>query len=307
VDRRHFLGQLALGTTLLSSASPHVARAEQTAGTLKIKFVGMMGYITRSDRSIMVATPGHHPMGHFPHIPFLMARTGSPVAQALGLTSMPTVVAGAFDDTLANEPGGAFVYRCLDGCDLEVDGGATPVVNRATQLAQMYTLRKGKRLRNDLRRWSPATVLLRGGQLDNSSAHPDAGKVWSFGAHQQRLTDATLYSAPGGVVRLSAGPSVTTFAPGAGQTAELWVVSSAGPRTDVIDPKRLVHVEMLFHFFADAEPVIPTCADAEGRITLATDLPCATSASASRVVHGTGTMPPHFDLCAGGGWCDPCI
>jgi hypothetical protein len=306
VDRRLFLGKVVLGSTILSSLSPRVTRAEQATGTLKIKFVGMMGYITRSDRTIMVATPGHHPMGHYPHVSFLMARTGTPIAQSLGLTSMPTVVAGAFDDTLANEPSGAFVYRCLDGCDLDVDGGTVPVVNRATQLAQMYTLRRGKRLRNDIRRWSPATALLRGGRLDNSSAHPDAGKLWSFGTHQQPLTDATLYSAPGGTIRLSAGASVLTHSPSPGETAELWVVSSAGPRTDVVDPKRLPHVELLFRFFADAEPIIPTCAEAEGRITLATDLPCAAGASASRIVRGNGMMPPHFDLCAGGGWCDPC-
>jgi hypothetical protein len=307
VNRRHFLGQVVLGSAAVSSFAPRLSGAEQSAGTLRIKFVGMMGYITRSDRSILVAAPGQHPMGHYPHVPFLMARTGSPIAQALGLTSMPTVVAGAFDDKLANEPAGAFVFRCLEGCDIEVDGGTTPVTHRATHLAKMYQIARGKRLRNDIRRWSNATVTLRGGQLDNSTAHPDAGKVWTFGTYQQPLTDATLYTTTGATVRFSTGAIVQSYQPAPGEVAELWVVSSAGPRTDIADPKRLVHFEVLFNYFADAEPIVPTCDQAEGRIALATDLPCATGAIASRVIRATPAMPPHFDLCGGGDWCGDCV
>ena len=236
-----------------------------------------------------------------------MARTGSAVATALGLTAMPGVVAGAFDDRLADAPSGAFVFRCLDGCDIEIDSGTNAVDNQATHLAQMYRIAQGKRLRNDLRRWSNATVTLRGGRLDNSAAHPDAGKLWTFGSYQQPLTDATLYSAATATVRLAAGTTVTTYIADAGEMAELWVVSSAGPRTDIADPKRLDHGAILFQYFADAEPVTATCEQAEGRITLATELPCSTDALASRHARASAAMPPYVDLCYGGGWCDPCV
>lgn len=307
MNRRHFLGQVVLGSAAVSSFAPRVAATEQDAGTLRIKFIGTMGYVSRSDRSVLVAMPGHHPLGHYEHIPFLMARTGSRIANALGLTSMPGVVAGAFDDRLANEPSGAFVFRCLDGCDVAVDGGTSAVENHATQLAQMYAISPGKRLRNDLRRWSSATVTLGGGRLDNSSAHPDAGKIWTFGTHQQPLTDATLYTAAAGAIQVAAGTSVSAFQAAPGEIAELWVVSSAGPRTDVPNPKRLEHSAILFQYFQDAEPVAPTCEEAEGRLTLATELPCGTSTVASRVGGAARMAPPHVDLCAGGGWCDDCV
>lgn len=299
MNRRHFLGQFVLGSAALSAISSRVSAVGQS-GTLKVKFVGMMGYITRSDQSMLVAMPGHHPMGLYPHVPFLMARTGSAIATALGLTPMPAVVAGAFDDRLANEPSGAFAFRCLEGCDLEIHAGGSAVDNQATHLAQMTQILPGKRLRNDVRRWSTAIVTLRGGRLDNSAAHPDAGKIWSFGSHQQPLTDATLYTATGGSLQLSAATHVSTFVPSADEVAELWVVSSAGPRTDIADPKRLVHSEVLFQFLAQADPVIPTCAEAEGRITLATELPCSPSHSASSVARLPVAMPPYVDLCIGG-------
>ena len=306
MNRRRFLGQVVLGSAAISSLTPRVDAAEQEVGTLNVKFVGMMGYITRSDQSLLVAMPGQHPMGHYAHVPFLMARTGSRIAAALGLTPMPGVAAGAFDDQLANAPDGAFVYRCLDGCDVEIDAGGSAVANRATYLAQMTKIAPGKRLRNDLRRWAAATVTVRGGSLDNSAAHPDAGKVWSFGSYQQPLTDATLFRGSAATVRVSAGASVASFRPAAGESAELWIVSSAGPRTDIADPKRLVHGEVLFQFFANAEPVVATCDTAEGRITIPTELPCSSTTVASRSAKVAAAMPPYVDLCYGGGWCDPC-
>jgi hypothetical protein len=220
---------------------------------------------------------------------------------------MPGVVAGAFDDRLANEPAGAFVFRCLDGCDIDVDGGISGVDNQATQLAQMHRIARGKRLRNDLRRWSTATVTLRGGRLENSAAHPDAGKIWSFGDYQQPLTDATMYLAAGAAIRLAAGTNVSSYAATSGDTADLWVVSSVGPRADIPDPKRLEHGSVLFQYFADAEPIAPTCAEAEGRLTLASELPCGSAPIASRVGGVARTAPPHVDLCPGGGWCDDCV
>jgi hypothetical protein len=271
-----------------------------------VKFVGMMGYVTRSDRSLLVALPGAHRTGHYSHVPFLMAPAGSAIAKALDLTPMPGVVAGAFDMTLANAPAEAFVYRCLDGADLEVasTGGTTSVDNRASQLAQMQAIAPGKRLRTNLGRWAQSTVSVEGGLLENSAAHPDAGKVWSFGSYKQELTDATVYSSASASVRLLVGSRVATFLADSAQPADLWVVSAAAPRTDAPNPKRLEHGHLLFEYFADAEPITPTCDTAEGRITFATELPCSSGfaragGAASRLA------PPHSDLCPGGGWCCP--
>ena len=301
MNRRHFVGQVVLASAAVVSVSRPRLDA-QTAAGLRIKFVGMMGYVTRSDQSLLVALPGEHKMGHYSHVPFLMARKGSRIANALGLTPMPGVVAGAFDMQLADTDSDAFAFRCLDGCDLEVNAhaGGTAVINRATYLAQMQAIRPGKRLRNNLRRWSQSTITVQGGTLVNSAAHPDAGKVWSFGAFKQPLTDATIYSCSSGTVRLDNGARVETFV-SSGWGDELWIVSAAGPRTDAPNPKRLEHGQLLFEFFADAEPITPTCDEAEGRITLATEMPCA-SGSASMGHAAARLAPPHSDLCPGGGW-----
>ena len=305
MNRRQFVGQVLLGSAAVSSLATSQARA-QSAAAVNVKFVGMMGYVTRTDRSIMVATPGAHPLQHATHVPFLMARAGSPIAAALGLTPMSGVAAGAFDDRLSDSPDGSFVFRCLDGCDLEIDSGTVPVENRATQLAQMYRIAGGKRLRSDLRRWSSATITLRGGVLNNSAAHPDAGKTWSFGTYQQQLTDATMYTAGASTIRLVFGAQVLSYKSADHDATQLWVVSSAGPRTDIPDPKRLVHGDILFRYFADAEPVTAVCEQAEGRLTMATELPCAATPMASRNSRAAITMPPYVDLCYGGGWCEPC-
>jgi hypothetical protein len=235
-----------------------------------------------------------------------MASAGSAIANALELTPMPGVVAGAFDMTLADAPAGAFVYRCLDGVDLEVTAtdGTRRVDNRASQLAQMQAITPGKRLRTNLARWAQSTVSIDGGLLENSAAHPDAGKVWSFGAYQQPLTDATLYSSASAAVHLRAGSRVAHHLADSAHPADLWIVSAAAPRTEVPNPKRLEHGHLLFEYFADAEPITPTCEAAEGRITLATDLPCASAvAHAGRVA--ARVAPPYVDLCPGGGWCCP--
>lgn len=301
MNRRKFVGQVVLGSAVASLAQSRPAA--QTTGGLRVKFVGMMGYISRSDQSLLVAMPGSHKMGHFSHVPFLMARAGSRIAKALGLTPMPGVVAGAFDMQLADTQSDAFVFRCLDNCDMEItaQSGDPAVANRATYLAQMQTIRPGKRLRSNLRRWAQTTVTIQGGTLVNSAAHPDAGKVWSFGSYRQRLTDATLYRCNAGTIRLDNGASVSRFRSD-GAADELWVVSAAAPRTDAPNPRRLEHGSLLFEFFADAEPVTPTCEEAEGRITLATDMPCASNVAS--MGHGAAvTAPPFSDLCPGGNWC----
>lgn len=302
MNRRDFVGQVMRGAAVASFV-PRPSAA-QPSGGLRIKFIGMMGYVTRSDGSLLVAMPGEDRMGHYTHIPFLMARTGSAVARTLGLTSMPGVVAGAFDMDLADAASDAFVFRCLDGADLEITSsdGSRLVDNRASQLADMQQIAPGKRLRNNLRRWAPATVSVQGGLLLNSAAHPDAGKVWSFGDYRQQLTDATFYTNASASISLLAGSRVSTSDATAGAAADLWIISSAGPRTDAPNPKRLEHGQLLFEYFANAQPITPTCEEAEGRITLATELPCS-SGSASARIAAAPMAPPYTDLCPGGLWC----
>jgi hypothetical protein len=268
----------------------------------------MMGYISRSDGSLLVALPGHHPSGHYGHVPFLMARTGSAIAEALGMSALPGVQAAAFDNQLVDAPAGSFVFRCLEGSDLDIQTpGGDAVENNATQLAQMNLIAPGKRLRNDLRRWSAASVTLRGGRLDNSAAHPDAGKLWRFGSHQQRLTDATLFTTGAATIRIYSGARVQSYAATDSAVAELWVISATGPRTDIPDPKRLEHGAILFSYFADAEPVVATCEEAEGRITLATDVPCSSGVASSTRGAAATALPPYAELCYGGGWCGDCV
>jgi hypothetical protein len=301
VKRRHFVGQVMLGSAVASFVRTPLAAP--AAGGLRIKFIGMMGYVTRSDRSLLVAMPGEPRMGQYSHVPFLMARAGSAIARTLGFVSMPGVVAGAFDMELVDDQSDAFVFRCLDGADVEIASfdRKAAVDNRASQLAQMQQIAPGKRLRNNLRRWAQSTVTVQGGLLENSAAHPDAGKVWSFGSYKQQLTDATVYTNPSASVSLSLGTQISTFNASDSGPAELWVVSSAGPRTDVPNPKRLEHGHLLFEYFANAQAITPTCEDAEGRIGLATDLPCSSGSASIRGL-AAAAAPPYTDLCPGGAW-----
>ena len=306
MNRRHFLGQLVLGSATLAYHAPLEAR--QNKGGLTVKFVGMMGYITRSDKSMLVALPGQHAMGHYGHVPFVMARADSAIADVLGMVPMPGVVPGAFDMKLEAVTPGSFAFRCLDGIDLDIRSitGEVAVTNRADQIAQMQKIAPGKRLRGNLRRWAQATITVQGGSLQNSAAHPDAGKVWSFGDYKQTLTDATLYRTPGATIRLDAGSEVRRFTATANRTEELWVVSAVGARADIPNPKRLEHAHLLFEYFANASPITPTCDDAEGRFTGPTELPCASTAVASRLGGYTAAAPPFSEVCPGGGWCEPC-
>jgi hypothetical protein len=262
-----------------------------------------MLYVTRSDGSVMVALPGTHRFGHYGHVPFLMARQNTAIASALGMKAHPGVVAGAFDARLANSSA-SFAFRCLEGLDIEVAAqGGGAVDHRATHLAQMHLITKGKRLRNDLRRWSIGSVSVRGGRLDNAAAHPDAGKIWTFGDVAQPLTDATVYRAGAATVRLYSGANVDAFTADAAQSSELWVVSAAGPRSDAPDPKRLEHASLLFEFFSESTAIVPTCAEAEGRITLATEYPCGATALAALAAGAARSAPPFSELCPGGGGC----
>ncbi len=299
MNRRQFVSRVSMSAaaTAVAVASPSANTRPSSAFTLR--FVGMMGFIERSDGSFLVATPGNTAHAHVSHQPFLMARAGSGVGQALGLAPAHGVVPGAFDMRLAEAQPGGFVYRCLDHTSLDVVTGAGPAVtNASTQMAQLTRIVPGSRVRGNIEQWATSRVSLRGGRIEDASAHPDAGRVWSFGGYQQRLTDAVNFDATAGAeIRLTAGTEARTFTAGAEAGEELWVISAAQAR-EVNTPTRLEHSVAAFDYLAEATPLIAECAEARGREVPPTELPCSHPTSAALgLAAGGRAWPPYSELC----------
>ena len=301
MNRRDFVSRVVLGGVAACTTIGETSLAAAAPGKVNLRFIGMMGFIERSDRSFLVATPGetHH---HLVHVPFLMARAGSPIAKAFGLTPAAGVIPEAFDTELVGTRPGDFVYLSLANTSIEVVSGTTDaVVNSATQMAQLQDIAPGKRVRGNLEKWALSTVSLRGGSIHNSSAHPDAGKVWSFGSYRQRLTDAVNYRNAEGsstTIRLTSAVDAKSVTIDPGETAELWVISSADFSNRMNNPMKLVHSELLFDYLVDAPAIPAECADATGRDVPATALPFVKPTSASNgLIASEATAPPLTDLC----------
>jgi hypothetical protein len=301
MNRRHFVSRAMLGA---AAACTTVARpsfaAPSASGQLNLRFVGMMGFIERMDRSFLVATPGQS--HHMTHIPFLMARMGSPVAKALGCAPVAGVVPEAFDSTLEGSNPAGFVFRSLQNTALEIVSGDTDAVsNNATQMAQMNKIAPGKRVRGNIEKWASSTVSLRGGRLENSAGHPDAGKVWKFGEYSQQLTDAVNFtSQPGAAttLRVTSSTEARTFKVEPGDNVELWVFSAATMAGRGGNPTKLTHSELLFDYLVDARPVLAECPDAKGRPIPATDVPYVNPTSASVGIAASETrFPPDTEIC----------
>jgi len=300
MNRRDFVSRVTLGAAAACTTFGKTTLAA-APGSLNVRFIGMMGFVERRDHSFLVATPGdtHH---HMTHIPFLMARAGSPIARALGMKPAAGVIPAAFDTELQDSHPGDFVYRSLANTAIEVTSGTTDAVtNHATQMAQLQDIAPGKRVRGNLEKWALSTVSLRGGRIQNSSAHPDAGKVWSFGGYRQRLTDAVNYQNAEGAattIRLTSATDATSITIAAGETAELSVISSADFGDRMNNPTKLIHSELLFDYLVDAKPVIAECPEATGREVPPSELPFVKSTSASNgVIASEGMMPPFTDFC----------
>ena len=240
-------------------------------------------------------------MHHLAHVPFLMTRAQTPIAKALGMTPAPRVVPAAFDTELETSRPADFVYRNLENTSIDIVGGSRDgVINLATQMAHLHKIAPAKRVRGNLEKWATNTVSLRGGRIENSAAHPDAGKMWRFGAYQQQLTDAVNYfDAEGGAsIRLTTATEASSFEIGSGDNAELWLISAAVPESRDGNPNRLVHSELVFEYLVDAKAVLAECDQATGREVPSTELPF------SRPTHaGTGSVstaaefPPMTELC----------
>lgn len=303
MNRRQFVSRVTLGTAAACVVlrTPSVASAG-SPGRTNIRFIGMMGFVERADRSFLVATPGQHGTHHMTHVPFLMARAGSKAAKAFAMTPIPGVVPEAFDTQLVGTNPADFVYRSLANTSLEIISGSRDAVrNNATEMAQMRDIAPGKRLRGNVEKWASATVSLRGGELQNSSAHPDAHKVWSFGSYRQRLTDAVNYTNDDGettIVRLTSAAEAQNLSVEAGEGVEMWMISAATPDARSSNPQKLEHTELLFDYVVDAKPVAAECAEATGRDVPDTVLPYVTPTSASMGIVASGsTMPPYTDFC----------
>ena len=299
MNRRQFVSRVSLGA---AAACTTFAKSSLAAGNgrVNIRFVGMMAFVERADHSFLVATPGQHSRHHMTHVPFLMAKAGSAAANALGMVRAPGVVPAAFDTELVNTNPDEFVYRNLDNTSIEViSGNVEAVNNQATQMAQLQKIAPGKRVRGNIERWASTTVAIRGGRLENSAGHPDAGKLWSFGSYSQRLTDAVNYRTDQSTtIRLTSGTDVRTLTIPAGQTADLWLISAATPDARAGNPTRLEHSELFFEFLVNASPVLAACPEATGREVPATELPYVRPTSASMSGAAGGTMyPPMTDFC----------
>lgn len=301
MNRRQFVSRVSLGAAAACALTPS-ALAASAPGQVNVRFVGMMTFMERADRSFLVATPGHHAFHHMTHTPFLMARKGSAIAKALGMSPVAGVVPAAFDTRLIGSRADDFVYRNLDNVSLDITSGANDAVtNEATEMALMNRIAPGKRVRGNVEKWASSTVSLRGGRIENSAGHPDAGKVWSFGGYRQQVTDAVDFrnlSGAATTIRLTSALEAASFTAPAGETADLWVFSAAQPGEGIGEPTMLEHSEVLFDYLVDAKPVVATCPEATGRMVPPTALPFVKPTSASNgLVASEAVMPPLSEFC----------
>jgi len=303
MKRRAFVSRVTLGGVAAAcSGFGRPVQAASASGQLRLRFVGMMAFIERADRSFLVATPGQHATHHMSHVPFLMAKAGSPIANALGLMAARGVIPAAFDTELIGSNPAEYVYRNLDNTSIEVIAGDSDSVrNDANEMAQLQRIAPGKRVRGNIERWASTTVSLRGGRLDNSAAHPDAHKVWRFGDYRQRLTDAVNFTndnRTATTIRLTSGTDVRSYSVAAGETCQLSMVSAATPDDRMNDPMKLVHSQVVFDYLVDANPVLAECPEATGREVPPTELPFVTPTSASNgLIAGERNFPPFTDFC----------
>jgi hypothetical protein len=302
MNRRDFVSRVTLGAAAACTAFPRSTEASAPSGQLRMRFVGMMAFIERNDHSFLVATPGQLAMHHMVHVPFLMAKAGSPIAKALGMSPVRGVIPSAFDTEFEGTNPSEYVYRNLSNTSIEViSGGTDAVTNQANEMAQLQKIAPGKRVRGNIERWASTTISLRGGRIENSAGHPDAHKVWSFGNYRQRLTDAVNFTNTGRestTIRLTSGTDVRSYTVAAGETCDVTMVSAAAPEDRMNDPMRLVHSELVFDYLVDAQPVYAECEEATGREVPHTELPYVTPTSGSAgIIAGERAFPPVTEFC----------
>jgi hypothetical protein len=300
MNRRDFVGRVTLGAAAACTFA-NTTQAAAASGRVRMRFVGMMTFVERADHSFLVATPGEHAMHHMTHVPFLIAKTGTPIAKALGMVPARGVIPAAFDTEYVGSNPSDYVYRNLANTSIEIVSGVDAVDNRATEMAQLQKIAPGKRVRGNIERWASTTVSLRGGRLENSSGHPDAGKVWSFGDYRQQLTDAvnfTNVNRTATTIRLTSGTDVRSYTVEPGETCDVSMISAAVPDARMSTPTKLVHSELLFEYLVDAKPILAECPEATGREVPVSEIPYVEPSSASSGIVASGNMfPPATDFC----------
>src|SRR5689334_22624368 len=124
MNRRDFVSRVALGGVAAACTGlGQKVQAAAPSGQLRMRFVGMMAFIERADRSFLVATPGQTAFHHMVHVPFLMAKAGSPIAKALGMAPAKGVLPEAFDTEYLGTNPSEYVYRNVANTSIEVISG----------------------------------------------------------------------------------------------------------------------------------------------------------------------------------------
>ena len=78
MNRRAFVSRVTLGGVAAACTGfGKPVQARQHPARSNVRFLGMMTFVERADRSFLVATPASTRMHHMTHVPFLMARAGS--------------------------------------------------------------------------------------------------------------------------------------------------------------------------------------------------------------------------------------
>src|SRR5215207_5046380 len=140
MNRRDFVSRVTLGGAAVACTGRAKPVSAAGSGKVNVRFVGMMTFIERTDRSFLVATPGQHALHHMTHVPFLMARKDSTIAKALGMAPAPGVVPESFDTQLIGTDPGDFVYRNLDNTSIEIVAGGDAVENNSRQMAMLQKI-----------------------------------------------------------------------------------------------------------------------------------------------------------------------
>ena len=200
MNRRDFVSRVALGGAAAACTSfGGPAHAAPASGAFKFRFIGLMAFVERDDRSFLVATPGqsHHHMTHIA-VPDGAHRTRrfakafdmkSGAAAWFRRRSTPSSMARVRRD---------FVYRSLDNTSIEVRLGC--------QRPRGERSRRRWRTCTASRRASACAATSRNGRCPRSRCVAASSKTLRptrtpascgrSGNHRQQLTDAVNYRNP---------------------------------------------------------------------------------------------------------------
>ena len=232
MNRRAFVSRVTLGG--VAAACTGFGRPAQAAPASKqvnVRFVGMMTFVERADRSFLVATPGRH---HAPHDARAVPDGTRGLADREGVRAWRRSPASSrrrsTPRSRARSPAD-FVYRNLEQHRArdhvriggrgrqrsQRDGAVATASRRASACAA--TSRSGPRQRS--------RCVAAGSKTRRPSGCRQGVVVRNY---QQRLTDAVNYRNIDGAtttIRLTQRTDVRSVTIGAERSRELWVISAA--------------------------------------------------------------------------------